>query len=431
MVLATLQDGRVWKLDVTHNPDPLSPAQAGLVERVEQAGATPWSSRVCAGYLYTTPRESIAVDAPATVDELRTRVERIERRLGATLDPRGATDDRADIWSLASVLDRYVAFCRIWAYELGPLIAACRGTQPVGVGSRTSAAESALSAAAQGRVDETTVVALLGVLSPAWDVAVSTFQEQPGRVRDAIARLEGNVRRAVEPSTTTRVSIDDPSTAVLEYIALLDSLPREQPANLAEAAADLAERDDYWFAIAQWTVRRAIQQRAHDLGISTEDAFWLPLDELVGDAIDPVDATRRASGARAAAARATSWNMPIVVGAATTESGVALHGIGFGPSVTGRVRRFDSLASAIDIGRGDIVVTRAVTPALAVIVVGCAAIVSETGGLLDHGAAMARELGIPCVVGCRDAWSRLADGMIVTIDQGTVVPIASDQNVNR
>jgi len=69
----------------------------------------------------------------------------------------------------------------------------------------------------------------------------------------------------------------------------------------------------------------------------------------------------------------------------------------------------------------DAVVTRAVTPALAVIVIGCAAIISETGRLLDHGAAMARELGIPCIVSCRDAWSQLADGMIVSIDNDRVI----------
>jgi pyruvate,water dikinase len=78
--------------------------------------------------------------------------------------------------------------------------------------------------------------------------------------------------------------------------------------------------------------------------------------------------------------------------------------------------RFTSLASAIAVGPGDVVVTRAVTPALAVLVAGCAALVSETGGLLDHGAALARELGIPCVVGCRDAWATLTDGMLVTVD---------------
>jgi pyruvate,water dikinase len=80
------------------------------------------------------------------------------------------------------------------------------------------------------------------------------------------------------------------------------------------------------------------------------------------------------------------------------------------------VVRFASLAAAVLVGAGDIVVTRAVTPALAVMVAGCAAIVSETGGLLDHGAGLARELQIPCVVGCHGAWSELADGMIVSVD---------------
>ena len=35
---ALVADGRRWTWDVAHNPDPLSPAQAGLVERVERAG---------------------------------------------------------------------------------------------------------------------------------------------------------------------------------------------------------------------------------------------------------------------------------------------------------------------------------------------------------------------------------------------------------
>jgi pyruvate,water dikinase len=42
--------------------------------------------------------------------------------------------------------------------------------------------------------------------------------------------------------------------------------------------------------------------------------------------------------------------------------------------------------------------------------------VSETGGLLDHGAALARELGIPCVVGCAGAWTQLIDGALIAVD---------------
>jgi phosphohistidine swiveling domain-containing protein len=60
---------------------------------------------------------------------------------------------------------------------------------------------------------------------------------------------------------------------------------------------------------------------------------------------------------------------------------------------------------------------------------GCAALVSETGGLLDHGAALARELGATCVVGCAGAWTALADGVQVSVDgdAGVVTVIADGE----
>ena len=134
---------------------------------------------------------------------------------------------------------------------------------------------------------------------------------------------------------------------------------------------------------------------------------------------DPEDAQRRASAARAAFARAAAWDMPRVVhGDAldVSSQGEHLRGVGFGARVVGRVVRLSSLAAPVAIERGDIVVTRAITPALAMIVDGCAALVSETGGLLDHGAALARELGIPCVVGCAGAWTQLTEGALIAVD---------------
>ena len=51
--------------------------------------------------------------------------------------------------------------------------------------------------------------------------------------------------------------------------------------------------------------------------------------------------------------------------------------------------------------------------------------------MLDHGAAMARELGIPCVVGCRDAWIQLSDGAHIAVDgdAGTVEVLAACDEV--
>lgn len=263
----------------------------------------------------------------------------------------------------------------------------------------------------------------LGCLAPAWDVAVPTYGETPGLIRDAITRATRAAQRASEP-VPAKLGPDARSKSGRFFLGA--DLTAEVA--LARCAAELAERDDMLFARAQRLVRMALLARASTLGIRGEDIFWIPLDEVVSATmIEPVDAKRRAAGARAAAERAAQWQMPIVVGGEPGPERHALRGEGTGPRVAGRVVRFASLGSAMAVGSRDVVVTRAVTPALAVLVAGCAALVSETGGILDHVAALARELGIPCVVGCRDAWSQLADGMLVTVDGdgGAVYPTST------
>ncbi|HEU0037599.1 MAG TPA: PEP/pyruvate-binding domain-containing protein [Kofleriaceae bacterium] len=396
VVLAPLDDGRVWTWDIAHNPDPLSLAQAGLVDHVDRARVAPWSMRVCAGYLYFSPREEIAPPDVTSVEQLEDLAAEIEARLDQLLRP------TAPVPELRDAIDCYVRFYEIWSRELVPLIRVARHdlTPDSLLGARPSAIEHVLFAAARGELDEAAAFERLGVYAPAWDVAMASFGEQPAVLLSAIERARVAIRRipsGVAAAATERA--------------------------LGRTAADLAERDDLYFARAQHVVRRALLERAHALAIDPEDIWWLPLDEIATTSgLDRDDARRRAAGARAAATRAAEWQMPIVVGAPAPESMPPLTGVGTGPRVTGRVVRLATLGSVISVGHGDVVVTRAITPALAVIVMGCAAIVSETGGLLDHGAAMARELGIPCVVGCHDAWSLLYDGMIVTVDgdAGTV-----------
>jgi pyruvate, water dikinase len=45
-----------------------------------------------------------------------------------------------------------------------------------------------------------------------------------------------------------------------------------------------------------------------------------------------------------------------------------------------------------------------------------AALVTETGGMTCHAAIVARELGVPCVVGARNATTKLHDGTMITVD---------------
>jgi len=54
----------------------------------------------------------------------------------------------------------------------------------------------------------------------------------------------------------------------------------------------------------------------------------------------------------------------------------------------------------------------------------CAALVTDEGGVTCHAAIIARELGIPCIVGTKDATRKLTDGQRVRVDAnlGQVVP---------
>jgi len=66
--------------------------------------------------------------------------------------------------------------------------------------------------------------------------------------------------------------------------------------------------------------------------------------------------------------------------------------------------------------RGEILVARATDPGWTPLFVNAAAVILEIGGMLQHGALVAREYGLPCVSGIRNATSLWQDGMLVEVD---------------
>jgi phosphohistidine swiveling domain-containing protein len=66
--------------------------------------------------------------------------------------------------------------------------------------------------------------------------------------------------------------------------------------------------------------------------------------------------------------------------------------------------------------KGDVLVTPATTEAFNILLPLLGGIVTDSGGLLSHSAIVAREYGIPGVVGTRDATERIADGVMVRVD---------------
>jgi len=81
----------------------------------------------------------------------------------------------------------------------------------------------------------------------------------------------------------------------------------------------------------------------------------------------------------------------------------------------GRVRIVHDAAHMDQVQAGDILVTEMTDPNWEPVMKRAAAIVTDRGGRTCHAAIIARELGIPAVVGCGDATLRLSDGMEVTV----------------
>ncbi|MDQ3570205.1 MAG: PEP-utilizing enzyme [Actinomycetota bacterium] len=68
---------------------------------------------------------------------------------------------------------------------------------------------------------------------------------------------------------------------------------------------------------------------------------------------------------------------------------------------------------------GEVLVVRTLDPGLAAVLPGLGGLVAETGSVLSHLAILARELGVPTVVGVTDALGRFPAGSVVVVDGTT------------
>ncbi len=324
--LARLDPAATWTWDAVHNPEPLSPAQRGLVDLV--ADAAPIRQEVVGGYLYTAPGG--APPEPVEPDAIPAIFAALDADIAAMTDDVEAT------------LAAYRAFYRRYALVLGPSL------------ERVARAPGSLRRAHPD-------------LAPAWDVAVPTFGETPG---------------------------------------LVDRLPSD------DAPAPPHELDDVYFARAQAGVRRALLA----LGLG-DDVFWLPLADVRAGRL--AEAAARARAARREHEALRAFVPPRTILGTTAVWGAPpgtdiLHGRGTGGRARGRVARIDPRSPA-PVPPGRVVAAPTLTPAMTLLCRNAAALVAEHGGLLGHAAALARELGIPCIVGCAGA-DRLQEGDEVWVD---------------
>jgi pyruvate,water dikinase len=113
---------------------------------------------------------------------------------------------------------------------------------------------------------------------------------------------------------------------------------------------------------------------------------------------------------------------PLQVGAARVPDEIWLNhprlsghpaGIGWG---TGRACVINCECELARVAPGDVLVTTVAGPALAEILPRVSGVVAELGGSTSHLASLARERGVPMVLGVPDATRRIPDGSQVAVD---------------
>jgi pyruvate,water dikinase len=168
---------------------------------------------------------------------------------------------------------------------------------------------------------------------------------------------------------------------------------------------------------------------------SPEDVFYLYESEIKDAAANPnqrfagVASARRAERERwlrvlpPAQIGAGQVEMPIVLerffGATPEESDdkSLINGIAGSPGVISGVARLVLTLDEVDrLSPGEILVTYATAPPWTPLFGVASAVVTDVGGRLSHCAIVAREYGIPAVVGTKTATARIYDGMRITVD---------------
>lgn len=154
-----------------------------------------------------------------------------------------------------------------------------------------------------------------------------------------------------------------------------------------------------------------------------EDVFYLTLPEIHGVAGDGwherVSARRTQRTAYEALELPESWiGNPEPKEFSSASSSRSLSGLGVSPGVAeGSVRVVED--GSADLEPGEILVCEATDPSYAGYFFVAAGVVTDIGGAMGHGAIVAREVGIPCVVNTRDATRRLQTGDRIRIDGGS------------
>ena len=173
--------------------------------------------------------------------------------------------------------------------------------------------------------------------------------------------------------------------------------------------------------------------------VEPEDVFWLEESELCAAVVALEKGTEMGGLADGVAARKAFWRaaarvtpppqLPpkgklmgvstdlFLAATADSQAGDAIKGVGASPGrVTARASVLHGPEDFDSMQPGDILVADITTPAWTPLFAMASGVVTNVGGPLSHGSIVAREYGIPAVLGTGVATERIHTGQIITVD---------------
>ncbi|KUO51173.1 MAG: hypothetical protein APF76_16920 [Desulfitibacter sp. BRH_c19] len=264
------------------------------------------------------------------------------------------------------------------------------------------------------------------------DVGMDRWREDPSYVIDLIKsyREHGDSKDKIKKFSNGMVKAD---MAIEEFVASVRKRKGRGAANKIKGllqsyreVAGLREQPKYDIVRTIDIFRDILLSIGKELAIlsrleKAEDVFYItfkdiesgmPLHEIVLENKDTYQKElKRKSTPRLVASTGES-----IYSINEEEGPNTFVGIPVSPGVyEGKVRIIEKLKDA-QLKKGEILVTRGTDPAWTPLFLNAGAIIMESGGPLSHGTVVAREYGIPAVVGIRNACTRLKNSQIVRVN---------------
>lgn len=312
-------------------------------------------------------------------------------------------------------------FANLW-YEVAGAMLVSRGAGDPDLLLRPAAptwtvqTAHALWALGAGKLSEPDLLARFGHRSTSsWALFAVRWSEQPEMVRQLVESTVGG---------------GDPLPPVLRAVAQADeamaALSPDLRAVVGLTRRYLQLREDQRFhfdrLLACWKDAWVFLEREEGVELRFLDSA--EADAFLGGTLSRGDVAERV------ARRKGEWSDEVrrwaegdgpptfLGGDGTAEpDGARIQGLGISSGTAkGLVRVIRHLGEAHLLRPGEILVARATDPGWTPLFLRASGMVLELGGMLSHGAVVARELGLPAVVNVSDACRRLQTGQAVTID---------------